>query len=84
MCEECCKAQQSRKSLKHDFHMKSKQKLELVHYNVCGPFKVRYNGCNLYFQSFINEFTRHMWIYLIERKSDVFIQFKRLKLHVEK
>lgn len=32
----------------------------------------------------MDELTRYMWIYLVERKSDVFIQFNKFKLHVEK
>lgn len=84
MCEECCRSKQARRSFKHDFPMKSKQKLALVHSNVCEPFKMRLSRANFYFLTFIDEFTRHMWIYLIERKSDVFTHFKRFKLHVEK
>ena len=64
--------------------MKSKQKLELVHSDVCETFEVRSNGGNYYFLTFINEFTRYMWIYLIEKKSKVFKQFKKFKLHVGK
>lgn len=48
---------------------------------MCGPFEERSNGCNFYFLTFIDELTRYMWIYLIERKSGV---FKKFILHVEK
>lgn len=69
--DEWSKTKQARKALKHDLSMKSKQSPELVHSNVCGPFKVVSNGGNFYFLTFINEFTRYTWIYLIERKSEV-------------
>lgn len=82
MCEECCKVKQARRSFKHNLSMKSRQKMELVHCDVCGSFEVMSNGGNYYFQ--IDEFTRHVWTHLIERKSNVFMQFKRFKLHVEK
>lgn len=84
LCEECCKAKQSRKEFKHHLPMKPKEKLELFHYDVCGPFEFRLNGGNCYFLTFIHEFTRYMWIHLIEKKSEVFTQFKKFKLHVEK
>lgn len=84
VCEECCKAKQTRKEFKHGLPMRSKDKLELIHSNVCGQFEVMSNGGNYYFLTFIDEFTRNIWIYLIERKSEVFTQFKRFKLHVEK
>lgn len=64
--------------------MKAKKRLELMHYDVCGPFEVRLSGGNYYFLTFIDELARHMWIYIIKRKSEVLTQFKRFKLHVEK
>lgn len=64
--------------------MKSREKLELVHSYVWGPFEVRSNGGNCYFLTFIDEFTIYMQVYLIERRSEVFTQFKKLNLHVEK
>ena len=84
VCEEYCKAKKARKAFKHDLPMKSKRKLELVHSDVCGPFEVKSNGGNRYFLTFVDEFTRHIWIYIIERKSEVFTQFKKFKLHAEK
>lgn len=64
--------------------MRSKEKMELIHSDLCEPFKVRSNGGNYYFLTLIDEFTRYIWIYLIQRKSEVFTQFKKFKLHVEK
>ena len=58
--------------------------MEILHSDVCGPFEVRSNGVKCYFLTFIDEFTRYIWIYLIETKSEVFAQFKKFKLHVEK
>ena len=36
-------------------------------------------GGNRYFVAFIEDYTRHMWIYLIERKSEVFDCLRHLK-----
>ena len=36
-------------------------------------------GGSRYFVSFIDDYTRHMWIYLIERKSEVFEYLRDLK-----
>lgn len=52
--------------------MKLREKLEFVHSDVCGPFKVRSNRGNCYFLTIIDEFTIYMWIHLIERKNEVF------------
>jgi len=51
---------------------------------VCGPFEVKSLGGNSYFMSFIDEFTRKMWTYLIKLKSEVFNIFKKFKLSSEK
>ena len=41
-------------------------------------------GRSQYFISFINDYSGHMWIYLIEKKSDVFDYFRNLKSLVER
>lgn len=84
VCEECCKRKQTRKAFKHDLAMRSKEKLEIIHSRVCGPFEVRSDGGNYYFLTFIDEFTRYIFIYLIEKNSEVFTQFKKFKFHVKK
>lgn len=48
MCEECCKAKQARKAFKHDLSIKSREKLKVVHSDVCGTFKLRSNRDNCY------------------------------------
>lgn len=73
-----------RKAFKHDLAMRSRENFKLVHSDVFGSFEVRSNGDDCYFLTFIDEFKRYIWIYLIERMSEVFIQFKKFKLHVEK
>lgn len=69
---------------KHGLPTKSQQKLEIMHSDVCGPFEVRSIGGNSYFLSFTDEFSRHMWFSLFEKKSEVFSNFKKFKLLVEK
>jgi transposase InsO family protein len=56
----------------------------VIHSDVCGPLEVQSIGGNHYFLPFIDEFTRYVWIYMIEKKSDVFTKFKKFKLQVEK
>jgi len=58
LCEEYYVAKQTRNSFNNALPMKSKQKLEIVHSNVCGPYEVNSLGGNCYFLTFIYEFTR--------------------------
>jgi len=56
----------------------------VIYSDVCGPFEVKSLGGNSYFVSFIDEFTRKIWIYLIKQKNEVFNIFKKFKLLSEK
>jgi len=47
---------------------------------MCGPFEVKLIGGNSYFVTFIDEFTRKVWIYLLAKKSEVFSVFKKFRL----
>lgn len=53
VCGECYKAKQARKAFKHGLPMRSKEKLELIHSDVCGPFEISFNVGNYYFLTFI-------------------------------
>jgi hypothetical protein len=41
-------------------------------------------GGNKYFVSFVDDFSRKMWTYLISKKSEVLSVFKKFKLIVER
>ncbi|GAB2297497.1 hypothetical protein Dimus_038475 [Dionaea muscipula] len=58
---------------------RSKVLLELVHTDICGPFPVNTICGNCYFITFIDDFSRYCYVYLISEKSqalDTFIIFK--------
>ena len=55
---------------------REKQILELVHSDVFGPMKVPSLGKFVYYVSFIHDFSRNTWIYLLKKKSEVFDRFK--------
>ena len=57
--------------------------LELVHTNVWGPAQVSSGGFK-YYVSFVDDYSRYTWIYLIKRKSDVEQIFYNFQNHVER
>jgi hypothetical protein len=57
--------------------------LELVHSYVFGLVSVPSLGGSLYYVSFIHDFSRKTWIYLLRKKSNVFKKFKEFKSLVE-
>ena len=49
---------------------------ELVHSDVCGPFKVNSLGGCRYFVTFIDDFSRKTWIYFLTHKHQVLSKFR--------
>ena len=62
---------------------RTKEQLKLVHSNVCGPMPTPSLSRGLYFLSFINDYIRYMWIYILKRKDRVFEKFSEWKSLVE-
>ena len=58
--------------------------LEAVYTDVCGPFEIESLGGNRYFVTFIDDYSRKLWIYLLKRKSEVFDVFKNFKVLAER
>ena len=57
--------------------------LELIHSDVFGPVPVPSLGKSVYYVSFIDDFSRNIWIYFLRKKSEVFAKFKEFKALVE-
>src|ERR1043165_7930307 len=83
LCEGCLVRKQSRNSFISTMPMRSSCILEVVHSDVCGPFEEHTIGGNRYFVSFVDDFSRKFWIYVIQGKDEVFEIFKRFKILVE-
>jgi len=69
---------------KSHMHMRAKDVFHVVYSDFYGPFEVLSVGQNRYFVSFIDEYSRMIWLYLLKAKSDVFIIFKQFKVFAEK
>ena len=67
-----------------NFHYKrSEHLLDFIHTDVCGPFPVHTICGNSYFVTFIDDFFRYCFTYLISEKSQVLDCFKIFKNEVE-
>jgi len=58
--------------------------LDLVYTDICGPFPVKARGGQRYFITFIDDYSRYTYVYLLEHKSEALEVFKIYKLEVEK
>ena len=57
--------------------------LELIHSDVCGPFKVTSLGGCRYFVSFIDDYSKKLWIYFLTNKHQVLSKFRHFVQLVE-
>jgi hypothetical protein len=83
-CERCVIGKHPRSSFPKVTEYRAKNPLELVHTDIYGSIKPSSIGENLYFITFINDFSRKTWIYLLKEKSEAFGVFKKFKVFVEK
>ena len=84
MCEECVQAKQHKNNFSKDAGSKSKVFLKVIYSDVCGPIQVDSFGGNKYFVTFIDDFSRKLWTYLIKNKSEVIEVFTKFKSMVER
>jgi hypothetical protein len=82
VCDACQKAK-SHQLLYKRSDSTSSHPLELVFSDVWGRV-VESVGRYKYYVSFIDDFSKFTWIYLIRKKSDVFQAFQSFKTHVER
>lgn len=55
---------------------KASRKLGLIHSYLCGPMHVATTNGNKYILTFINDYSRMCWVYLLRDKSKAFYVFK--------
>lgn len=83
LCEYCLYGKQSQTNFLKTGYDRKSTPLELVHLDVFGPTEVTsIRGIN-YFVAFLDDCTRKVWIYMMSRKSKVFLKFKIFKAIVE-
>jgi histone deacetylase 1/2 len=82
VCDACQQAKIHKLPFARSLHS-TKAPLELVHSDVWGP-AVKSVGGFRYYVSFVDDFTRFSWIYLLKRKSNVESAFYSFQAYVER
>ncbi|GJS31496.1 zinc finger, CCHC-type containing protein [Tanacetum coccineum] len=81
-CKSCISRKMARKPFPHQVE-RAKDLLGLIHTDVCGSFRtVSREGAN-YFITFIDDFSRYGFVYLMKHKHEVFETFKVFQNEVE-
>ena len=83
VCESCLEGKMTSRPFKAKGN-RAKEVLELIHSDLCGPMNVQARGGYEYFVTFIDDYSRYGYIYLLRRKSECFDKFKEYKAETEK
>ena len=81
-----CAACQFGKQARHRFmrhEIESSKPLEIIHSDVWTADTMTIGGC-YYFVTFIDDYSRKVWVYFMKAKSEVFAYFQEFKAMVEK
>ncbi|GJZ16627.1 retrotransposon protein, putative, ty1-copia subclass [Tanacetum coccineum] len=81
-CVPCMSGKMARKPYTHQVE-RAKDLLGLIHTDVCGPFKIMSRQGASYFITFIDDFSRYGYVYLLKHKHEVFETFKVFQKEVE-
>lgn len=84
ICEGCALGKHTRESFSNDKTWRASNPLELIHSDICGPMRTISIGGSRYFLTFIDDYTRKVWIYFLKEKSETYNHFILFKAMVEK
>ena len=75
-CEGCAFGKQHRNSFPKRSNTETKQPLELIHSDVCGPMSTDSVGGSKYYVTFIDDYTRYTVLYTMKSKSETLSKFR--------
>ena len=78
-CEGCVEGKIHRQSFQPVGEIRSTEKLQLVHSDVCGPMSTDSIGGRKYFVTFTDDYSRCCSVYFIKHKYEVFEKFKEFE-----
>nr|GEW79168.1 retrovirus-related Pol polyprotein from transposon TNT 1-94 [Tanacetum cinerariifolium] len=80
----CLVGKQQRNPFPQESTWRASQVFELVHADICGPINPLSNSNKRYMITFIDDYSRKVWVYFLVTKSEAFVVFKQYKSRVEK
>lgn len=83
MCKECQLGKLTRSSFSSKSYS-SKNVLDLVHTDLCGPMRTKSFYGDQYFMLFVDDFSKIMWVVFLKEKFEAFHMFKVFKARVER
>lgn len=83
-CVTCALCKISTKPFNHYNSLFTSSLLEVVHTDICGPFRVTSQGGSTYLITFIDDFSRFITVYFLKKKSDALNALKDFVTSSEK
>lgn len=83
VCEPCIEGKHHRSKFPIKKERSSHDVLQLVHSDVCGKINSKSLGGSEYFVTFIDDFSRFVWVYCLKTKDEVFSKFQEWKNEIE-
>ena len=82
-CQACVEGKLHKSQFPTTGGKRAKEPLGLVHSDVCGKIETSSLGGGHYFLTFIDDYTRYVWMYILKSKNQVFEKFVEWKALVE-
>lgn len=82
-CDTCLKCKASQLPY-HSSSTRTTKRLELVHSDLCGPIKTPSLGGARYFLTFVDDYSRFVWVYMLKFKDEAVDMFKSWHSEVER
>lgn len=82
-CIVCAEGKQCRNKFKVSSEKRANDLLQLIHSDVCGPMHVNSMGGARYYVTFIDDYSRKVFVYIMKNKNQAFECFVKFKNFVE-
>src|SRR6185369_5452216 len=83
LCDDCVLTKQRRHSFPQQASFRAKERLELVHGDLCGPITPVTHGGRRYFLLLVDDCSRFMWLHLLSSKDKAPAVIKEFQAQVE-
>ena len=83
VCESCLEGKMTKRSFSGKGN-RAQKPLKLIHSDVCGPMSTQAKGGYEYFVTFIDDYSRYGYVYLMRNKFETFGKFKEFLFETEK
>ncbi|KAL4363850.1 hypothetical protein GQ457_04G022040 [Hibiscus cannabinus] len=84
LCEACIKGNEHKQRFEVGKSWRARRPLEIVHTDIAGPLDIPSLGGNMYYLTFIDDYSRKCWVYALKEKSEALAKFKEFKAMTEK